>query len=153
MKISQERLVRMRAKERQNENREIGDIWFGTLIWLGVVTGFVALAALLGGCEGLQDKAVGIGSGVDAFKVETSGSVSSGTVLPNIIAGGAVNAMGTSPAMAEGATAAPVYVHSRRGSLFGQLLGLNADTEAVVYIGVPGESATETAARLAAIRQ
>ena len=124
-----------------------------SLAWLLVLAVFFGIAALLTGCESLQNKAVGIGSGVDAFKVETSGSVSSGTVLPNIIAGGAVNAMGTSPAMAEGATAAPVYVHSRRGSLFGQLLGLNADTEAVVYIGVPGESATETAARLAAIRQ
>ncbi len=123
-----------------------------SVIWLGVVAVFIVLTGLLTGCESLQNKAVGIGSGVDAFKVETSGSVSSGTVLPNIIAGGAVNAMGTSPAMAEGETAAPVYVHSKRGSFFGQLFGLNADTEAVVYIGVPGESATETAVRLQAIR-
>lgn len=123
-----------------------------SLAWLVVVAVFVALAGLLTGCESLQNKAVGIGSGVDAFKVETSGSVSSGTVLPNIIAGGAVNAMGTSPEMAEGATAAPVYVHSKRGSFFGQLFGVEADTEAVVYIGVPGETAADSAARLQAIR-
>ena len=124
-----------------------------SLAWLVVLAVFFGIAALLTGCESLQNKAVGIGSGVDAFKVETSGSVSSGTVLPNIIAGGAVNAMGTSQEMTEGSTAAPVYVHSKRGSFFGQLFGVEADTEAVVYIGVPGESATETAARLAAIRQ
>ncbi|WP_176013640.1 hypothetical protein [Victivallis sp. Marseille-Q1083] len=125
----------------------------GTLARGIVVAAFVAAAALLQGCEALQNKAVGIGSGVDAFKVETSGSLSSGTVLPNIIAGGAVNAMGTSPEMAEGSTAAPVYVHSRRGSFFGQLFGLNVDTEAVVYIGVPGETAADTIARMQAIRQ
>lgn len=43
---------------------------------------FVTLAAvltvtLLSGCASLENKAVGIGSGVDAFKLETSGSVSS----------------------------------------------------------------------------
>ena len=128
------------------------DVLPSVIVWGLVLVVFFGIAALLAGCESLQNKAVGIGSGVDAFKVETSGSVSSGTVLPNIIAGGAVNAMGTSPAMTEGETAAPVYVHSRRGSFFGQLFGVEADTEAVVYIGVPGETAADSAARLQAIR-
>ena len=55
----------------------------------------MALAALLtlfllSGCSALESKAVAISSGVDAFKLETIGGVTSGTILPNLIVGGAV---------------------------------------------------------------
>ena len=61
---------------------------------------FFAVTALLccAGCATLENKALALGSGVDAFKLETTGSVSSGTLLPNIIAGGAVNTLATAPA-------------------------------------------------------
>ena len=42
-------------------------------------------AGMLSGCASLESKAVAMGHGVDAFSVQTAGSLASGTVLPNII--------------------------------------------------------------------
>ena len=115
----------------------------------------MALAALLtlfllSGCSALESKAVAISSGVDAFKLETVGGVSSGTVLPNLILGGAVNTIATAPAVAEGTQTQVVFVKARRTSFFGELFGIDASTESVSYIGSPGETAAETAARFEA---
>lgn len=112
----------------------------------------VAVAFALTGCAGLENKAFVAAGGVDAFKVETSGSTSTGTVLPNITAGGAVSVIATSPAMENGKTAAPVFGRSRRNSFFGSLFGVDCATEAMVYIGVPGESGEQTVQRLNALR-
>ena len=116
-----------------------------------------ALALLFGlflcfltGCSALENKAFALGSGVDAFKLETSGGVSTGTVLPNLILGGAVNTLATAPAVADGAKTQVVFVCSRRNSFFGELFGIDAVTESVSYIGSPGETAEETATRVEA---
>ena len=114
-----------------------------------------ALAALLtlfalSGCSALESKAVAISSGVDAFKLETIGGVTSGTILPNLIVGGAVNTIATAPAVAEGTQTQVVFVKARRTSFFGELFGIDASTESVSYIGSPGETAAETAARFEA---
>ena len=119
------------------------------IITIGFST--LAIAALLSGCTSLVDKAVGIASAVDAVKVETSGSLASGTILPNITLGGAVNAIATSPAVESGKTAAPVYPRSRRNSFFGDLFGVDNSTEAISYIGVPGETADDTVKRVNAL--
>ena len=112
----------------------------------------LALAAVMfAGCSALESKAVAIGSGVDAMKLETSGSVSSGTILPNIIVGGAVNSICTAPIVKEGETAQPSYSKVRRNSFFGSLFGINDTTETISYIGVPGETAADTAARASAL--
>ena len=118
----------------------------------GTLVALLALLALLvtPGCSALESKAVAIGSGVDAFKLETTGSVSSGTLLPNIIAGGAVNTLATAPAIQQGNTTQVVFVKARRNSFFGELFGIDASTESVSYIGSPGETAEETAARFEA---
>ena len=105
---------------------------------------------LLSGCSTLENKAFALGSGVDAFKLETSGGVSTGTVLPNLILGGAVNTLATAPAVADGAKTQVVFVRSKRNSFFGELFGIDASTESVSYIGTPGETAEETAERLKA---
>ena len=115
----------------------------------------MALAALLtlfllSGCSALESKAVAISSGVDAFKLETIGGVTSGTILPNLIVGGAVNTIATAPAVAEGTQTQVVFVKARRTSFFGELFGIDASTESVSYIGSPGETAAETAARFEA---
>ena len=118
----------------------------GTLAALAaILTGFV-----LSGCSALESKAVGIGSGVDAFKLETVGGVSSGTILPNLILGGAVNTIATAPAVADGTETQVVFVKVRRNSFFGELFGIDASTESISYIGSPGETAAETAARFEA---
>ena len=112
---------------------------------------FAAIAVFCcAGCGSLENKAVALGSGVDAFKLETTGSVSSGTLLPNIIAGGAVNTLATAPAIQQGNTTQVVFVKARRNSFFGELFGIDASTESVSYIGSPGETAEETAARFEA---
>lgn len=116
-----------------------------------------ALAILFGlslllftGCSALENKAFALGSGVDAFKLETSGGVSTGTVLPNLILGGAVNTLATAPAVVDGTKTQVVFVRSRRNSFFGELFGIDAVTESVSYIGSPGETAEETATRIEA---
>ena len=105
---------------------------------------------VLTGCTALENKAVAIGSGVDAFKLETTGSTSSGTILPNLIAGGAVNTLATAPAIQEGTQTQVVFVKSRRNSFFGELFGIDASTESISYIGAPNETPEATAARFEA---
>ena len=118
----------------------------------GIDIAILAVAALLvlTGCTALENKAVAIGSGVDAFKLETTGSTSSGTVLPNLIAGGAVNTLATAPAIQEGTQTQVVFVRSRRNSFFGELFGIDASTESISYIGAPNETPEATAARFEA---
>lgn len=117
------------------------------------ITLFLSVLAsvfVLTGCTALENKAVAIGSGVDAFKLETTGSTSSGTILPNLIAGGAVNTLATAPAIQEGTQTQVVFVKSRRNSFFGELFGIDASTESISYIGAPNETPEATAARFEA---
>ena len=106
---------------------------------------------MLSGCASLESKAVAMGHGVDAFSVQTAGSLASGTVLPNIIAGGAVSTIASAPVVAEGVETQVVFVRTKRNSFFGELFGIDASTESVSYIGAAGETAAETEQRLNAI--
>ena len=109
------------------------------------------IAGMLSGCASLESKAVAMGHGVDAFSIQTAGSIASGTVLPNIIAGGAVSTIASAPVVADGATTQVVFVRTKRNSFFGELFGIDASTESVSYIGAAGETAQETEQRLNAI--
>lgn len=117
---------------------------------IGMALG-LSMASVMTGCAALETKAVAVASGVDAVKIETTGSVSTGTVLPNIIMGGAVNSICTAPVMDNGKTAQPTYSKSRRNSFFGSLFGVDNTTETIAYTGVPGESAAETEQRCKAL--
>ena len=108
-------------------------------------------AGMLSGCASLESKAVAMGHGVDAFSVQTAGSLASGTVLPNIIAGGAVSTIASAPVVAEGVETQVVFVRTKRNSFFGELFGIDASTESVSYIGAAGETAQETEQRINAI--
>lgn len=108
-------------------------------------------AAMLSGCANLGSKAVAMGHGVDAFSIQTAGSIASGTVLPNIIAGGAVSTIASAPVVADGATTQVVFVRTKRNSFFGELFGIDASTESVSYIGAAGETAADTEQRITAI--
>lgn len=108
-------------------------------------------AGMLSGCASLESKAVAMGHGVDAFSIQTAGSLASGTVLPNIIAGGAVSTIASAPAVDDGVTTQVVFVRTKRNSFFGELFGIDASTESVSYIGAAGETAQETEQRLNAI--
>ena len=118
-----------------------------------VITVMIAAicAGMLSGCANLESKAVAMGHGVDAFSVQTAGSLASGTVLPNIIAGGAVSTIASAPVVADDATTQVVFVRTKRNSFFGELFGIDASTESVSYIGAAGETAQETEQRLNAI--
>lgn len=114
----------------------------------------VVMAAVLitfSGCANLESKAVAMGHGVDAFSIQTAGSLASGTVLPNIIAGGAVSTIASAPVVADDATTQVVFVRTKRNSFFGELFGIDASTESVSYIGAAGETAQETEQRINAI--
>lgn len=115
-----------------------------------IIIALMSVALMLTGCTALENKAVAIGSGVDAFKLETTGSTSSGTILPNLIAGGAVNTLATAPAVQDGTQTQVVFVRSRRNSFFGELFGIDASTESISYIGAPNETPEATAARFEA---
>lgn len=117
---------------------------------LVIVAAVIAMAGLTG-CASLESKAVAMGHGVDAFSVQTAGSLASGTVLPNIIAGGAVSTIASAPVVADDATTQVVFVRTKRNSFFGELFGIDASTESVSYIGAAGETAQETEQRLNAI--
>ena len=108
-------------------------------------------AGMLSGCASLESKAVAMGHGVDAFSIQTAGSLASGTVLPNIIAGGAVSTIASAPVVETGATTQVVFVRTKRNSFFGELFGIDASTESVSYIGAAGETAADTEQRLNAI--
>lgn len=116
-----------------------------TVLFLAVIAG------VLSGCANLESKAVAMGHGVDAFSVQTAGSLASGTVLPNIIAGGAVSTIASAPVVADGATTQVVFVRTKRNSFFGELFGIDASTESVSYIGAAGETAQDTEQRLNAM--
>ena len=116
-----------------------------TVLFLAVIAG------VLSGCANLESKAVAMGHGVDAFSVQTAGSLASGTILPNIIAGGAVSTIASAPVVADDATTQVVFVRTKRNSFFGELFGIDAATESVSYIGAAGETAQETEQSLNAI--
>ena len=109
-----------------------------------------AVLITFSGCANLESKAVAMGHGVDAFSIQTAGSLASGTVLPNIIAGGAVSTIASAPVVAD-ATTQVVFVRTKRNSFFGELFGIDASTESVSYIGAAGETAQETEQRINAI--
>ena len=125
------------------------------LTFIFVALAFIALSVILSGCASLEHKSVAIGSSVDAFKIETSGSLSSGNLLPNIIFGGAVNSFATAPIITiepgKEQASQVVYVKTRRSSFFGQLFGINAATESISYIGAIGESVDDTERRCKAL--
>lgn len=118
-----------------------------SLMYISLLT----VSLLMTGCSNLESKAVAMGHGVDAFSIQTAGSIASGTVLPNIIAGGAVSTIASAPVVETGATTQVVFVRTKRNSFFGELFGIDASTESVSYIGAAGETAADTEQRITAI--
>lgn len=118
-----------------------------SLVYVSLLT----VTLLITGCSNLESKAVAMGHGVDAFSIQTAGSIASGTVLPNIIAGGAVSTIASAPVVETGATTQVVFVRTKRNSFFGELFGIDASTESVSYIGAAGETAADTEQRITAI--
>jgi len=96
------------------------------------------------GCSSLERKSVAMGGTVNALKIETSGSSSTGTPTPNILMGGATFAFADSP----DTDRRPVFVRAARSSFFNSIFGGGMDDSATIYIGTPDETADETVARM-----
>lgn len=110
---------------------------------------FLTLAA----CASLSEKSVAVASRVDALKIETSGSASSGTISPNLMVGGGANCLSTSRAFLDSERAVPTFSYSSSGSFFGSLFGLDVSSTTMTYTGSVDESAAETVARLTALEK
>jgi hypothetical protein len=117
-------------------------VYFVLAVAIGIAT------AALCGCASLSGKSVGGAGTVSAIKIETAGSAASGSPLPNVMLGGAAFAVATSP----DSERRPIYARAARSSIISRLFGLGMDDCAVVYIGVPDETADETAIRVNALR-
>jgi hypothetical protein len=115
--------------------------WFTLLILL------CGMAWLLLGCANLRDKSFGAAGTISAVKIESSGGANTGTILPNVLVGGAALAVATSPA----SDPRSVYAGASRSSILSKVFGLGVEDSACVYISAPGETASETAIRLQAL--
>lgn len=107
--------------------------YFRKILILFLVTSSI----ILSGCASLEHKTVAAAGTVTALKLESAGSASTATPLPNILVGGAAMAFATSP----DSERRPVYVSAKRTSTFAQWFGLGVSDEATIYIGAPGDTA------------
>jgi len=112
---------------------------------------------LAAGCKSwpTTDKSINAGGEVEALKVETAGGSESGTPLPNVLGGGGAHAYQSSAKFNKGQSCPPMYLKANQSTLLSQFLsifGFSASGYVEAYTGCPGETAAETAARLAAFR-
>jgi len=103
------------------------------------------------GCSSLSAKAVGIASNGTAIKIETTGSATSGTVLPNLLIGTVQNSIATAPAIKEGGKTQVVVSYTESQSALSAVFGHTAVTRTFSYVGLPAETAEQTKARLDAV--
>lgn len=85
---------------------------------------------------------------VTGGKLETTGSISSSTVAPNVMGGSISTAITTSVPVKQGQVAPPSVALSYNSSWLGKLFGFSNDSYSFAYTGVPGESAQDTISRL-----
>jgi len=117
----------------------------------------VAVLMLSAGCKSwpTTDKSINAGGEVEAAKIESLGGPESGTALPNVLAGGGAHAYQSSAKFTKDQTCPPMWIKANQSTLLSQFLsifGFSGTGCVEAYTGVPGETAAETAARLAAFR-
>lgn len=113
-----------------------------------IIIGLIGLVSFTG-CANLENKAVAIAGSVNGIKVETTGSTTTGTVMPNAMIAAGMTALATSPLVETGnKTVCPVFIRIKQNSLIGAIFGIDNSTEIIEYIGIPGESAADTAKRV-----
>ena len=125
------------------------------LILTFVIT--VLVTVLITGCASLEQKAVSSNATADGFKIETTGSMTTGTLMPNVWFGEIISQFATVPVIPvtdkEGKlnVSQPFYQKTIRYSFFGSIFGLDNKTEVITYIGAVGESAEDTVKRVNAL--
>lgn len=114
-----------------------------------IVLVIISVFVLICGCSNLKEKSVGMAGTISAVKIETSGGSNTGTPMPNILMGGSAFAFADKPQT----DSSPIYVRAARASFLSQVFRLGLDDSAMIYIGIPNETADETAARLKALKE
>lgn len=107
----------------------------------------LALLILLTGCNSIYEKSWAAGNSAKVIDISAGASPATGTITPNIRLGGSASAI----AFKHKDDDSPVYVRTCSRSFFGELFGLEASDEAVIYIGVSNESAADTERRVKAL--
>jgi|GEM_PF-5189231 len=101
-------------------------------------------------------KAVNTGGEIEALSVEPAGGNTSGsTPMPNINLGGGAHGYQSIPAVKTGETGAPAWQKGYQSTVLDKIVGCFGITSGGTwegYVGCPGESADQTAQRLAAFR-
>jgi len=95
----------------------------------------------------ISTSTVATAGSIQAIKAESTGGSSTATALPNAFVGGGAVAMGSSPVE----DSKPCAGFAQGTSLLGSLTSMSAVSKSWWYIGVPGETAAETAARVTAL--
>ena len=113
-------------------------------VWL------LILCVLISGCA-LADKSWGTAGSSDAFKFTITES-QTGSVTPELVAGGEAHVMLFQRAQAEGTSYPTMVGYSRRKSMWGWLTGdSGSGNVAFIYIAGTGETPEQTAKILEAI--
>lgn len=125
------------------------------LIITFVITALVTV--LITGCASLEQKAVSINTTADGFKIETTGSTTTGTMMPNVCFAELITQIATVPVLpitdkdGKANVSQPLYQKTVRNSFFGSVFGVDNKTEVITYIGAVGESAEDTVKRVNAL--
>lgn len=124
---------------------------------LALIIAAIAATVTLAGCYNLEQKAVSVNTTADGIKVETAGSASTGTVLPNLCFAELITQVATVPVLpATDKDGKPnvsqvLYQKTVRNSFLGSVFGIDNKTTAITYIGPIGESADDTVKRVNAL--
>ena len=122
------------------------------LVLFALITVAVLMGLYMSGCV-TENKAVGFSNGIEGFKLEVTGSASTGSYpLPQIWLAGDTFSYASAPALKEGDKTQIVFTATTRRSFFGSLFGIEDTSSSMSYIGNPNETAAETAKRIKALK-
>ncbi len=92
----------------------------------------------------LTNKTFSVAGSVTAIKVESAGSASSETALPNVLVGGSAASISSSPK----GDNRPTIGYSWSCGILSSLTSSSASSGSITYIGLTNETAAETAKRI-----
>lgn len=108
---------------------------------------------LFSGCV-TENKAIGLSDSSNGFMVRATGSVTTGSYpFPELWLAGNQFSYASSPIInkTDQVTSIPVFTMTSHRSFFGSLFGIDDTSYSLSYIGCPGETAEQSAARVRAI--
>lgn len=108
----------------------------------------VGLCLFVTGCV-TEHKAVGVSNGIEGFKLEVVGSATGSSMpFPIIWLANDTFSYASAPAIKKDEATQVVFTMTKRRSFFGSLFGIDDSSISMSYIGLPNESADDTAKRI-----